>query len=120
MESVSMEGEYQGGLSPLTRYGSLNVSTARIPRSKRGKGNARLYVPRTRVYGYAPTPEGEALAAEGVCTVLVHKPGQPSVTVLASSFHAERTREASTTREHSEAIIPEALRYGLDSIHEGA
>ena len=109
--------DYSGGLSPLTRYGTLNVSTARIPRKKRSRGNVAK--PRTRVYGYAPTPEGEAMALEGICSVLVHKPGQPSVTVPASHFHAERVYSTPASKV-TESKLPEALRYGLDSIHEGA
>jgi hypothetical protein len=117
MESVSMEGSYEGSLSPLTRYGTLNVSTSRIPRKKRGKGNAHLYVPRTRVYGYAPTPEGEAMAAEGICSVLVHKPGMPSVTVPASHFHAERTYSKAPASKVTMYEQPESAR--LASIREG-
>jgi hypothetical protein len=36
-----VESEYYGTLSPLTKYGTLNVSTARIPRKRRSKGNKR-------------------------------------------------------------------------------
>ena len=116
MVPLSLESEYNGSLSPLTRYGTMLVSEARIPRKKRSRGNVAQ--PRTRVYGYAPTPEGEALALEGICTVLVKKPGQPDATVLASSFHAERTRTASTTRTLHEAKVPESAR--LAPITEGA
>lgn len=117
MESVSLDGSYEGSLSPLTRYGTLNVSTARIPRKKRGKGNAHLYVARTRCYGYAPTPEGEALAEQGICSVLVTKPGEAPVTVLHSAFRADRAPSNTVKVTSLEANVPEAAR--LAPITEG-
>lgn len=43
---MSHDNDYAGGLSTLTRYGTMNVSTSRIPRKKRSRGN--IAQPRTR------------------------------------------------------------------------
>ena len=113
--------EYEGGLSTLTTFGTMNVSTARIPRKKRGKGNAALRRDRVTCRGYADTDEGIALASEGIASVRVTNLYDSTVdeTRTAGSFRksAERTRKAS---KPTEAKLPEALRFGLDSIHEGA
>jgi hypothetical protein len=109
--------EYGGGFSTLTRYGTMLTSTSRIPRKKRGKGNAALYRARLRCLGYAPTPEGIALAEQGICSVLVHKPGQPSVTVPHSAFRKDRAPSTRTAHESAPATLPESAR--LPSIHEG-
>lgn len=67
-------GGYEGGFSTLTRYGTMNTSTARIPRKKRSRGNVAQ--PRTRCRGYANTPEGRELAKQGISSVrVIHADG---------------------------------------------
>jgi hypothetical protein len=110
------DADYDGGLSTLTRYGTMNVSTARIPRKKRGKGNAALRVDRVNCRGYADTDEGRALASEGIASVKVTYADGTVETRTAGSFRksGERTRKAKQT---TEAKLPEAAR--LAPITEG-
>ena len=98
MQRVDLtDTEYAGGLSSLTRYGTMNVSEARIPRKRRGRGNAALHKDRTTARGYADTPEGIALAAQGIASVKVEKDGTTE-TVSAHSFRKGRTRTSRIPR----------------------
>lgn len=112
------DAEYQGGLSTLTTFGTMNVSTARIPRKKRGKGNAALYQPRLTCKGYADTDEGKALAAEGIASVRVTNLYDDSVdeTRTAGSFRGARDYTPKRTKAPAAKVV-EAAR--LAPITEG-
>ena len=97
MQTVDLsDTQYDGGLSPLTRYGTLNVSTARIPRKKRSRGN--IAPARVTSKGMAPTDEGRELASQGIASVKVTYADGTSETRTASSFRKGRDRTSRIPR----------------------
>lgn len=97
METVDLrDTNYDGGLSPLTRFGTLNVSTARVPRKKRSRGN--IAPPRVTSRGYAETNEGRELAQQGIASVRVIMADGSEETRTANSFRKGRTRTSRIPR----------------------
>jgi hypothetical protein len=119
MNQVSWDDSpYYGSLSPLTRYGTLNVSTARIPRKKRSRGNVPK--PRTRCVGTALDDAGNAvLTDEGRATVKVTLADGTTEYRAVSSFRKDRkelsTRKATQTRAHVSRDI--ALMATIGSVY---
>lgn len=113
---------YDGTLSPLTRYGTLNVSTARIPRKKRGKGNAHLRRDRVTAKGFAPTEEGRELAQDGIASVKVTYADGTSETRTVSSFrkgreHSQPRRRVNTAPQSEMLRLAHIVGYTGDQNH---
>jgi hypothetical protein len=105
------DSDYSGGLSPLTRYGTLNVSTARIPRKKRGKGNAHLRRDRVTSKGFAPTDEGMSLARQGVASVKVTLADGTTETRTVASFRKGRQTTRNYAKSAPVAKVSDCQRF---------
>lgn len=104
---------YAGSLSPLTRYGTMNVSTSRIPRKKRSRGN--IAPPRTRVVGTALDNDGNAVLTEdGRATVKVTLADGTVEYRAASSFSKPRTRNTRKAQSHPVTVARDAATPGRD------
>jgi len=109
--------DYNGSLSPLTRYGTLNVSSARIPRKKRSRGN--IAPARVHCKGYADTPEGRDMALEGISSVKVTYADGTTETRSVHSFRkgsesVSRTKQASKRHESRDI----ALMARMGTVHD--